>query len=77
MACIELVIKIPENEYQNILLTGKASFCAVNAIQAGTVLPKGHDRLVEAQAVVKALFDRKTIYDVPTIVEEDKAESKG
>ena len=47
MADIELVIKIPEDEYRNILLTGKASFCAVNAIEAGTPLPKGHGDLVD------------------------------
>lgn len=39
-------------------------------------LPKGHDRLVEARAVIKALFSKKTIDDVPTIVEADKAESE-
>ena len=51
MADIELVIKIPENEYQNILLTGKASFCAVNAIEAGTILPKGHGRIGDLDAL--------------------------
>lgn len=38
----------------------------------GTPLPKGHDRLVEAGAVIKALFGKQTIDDVPTIVEADK-----
>ena len=45
MANVELVIRIPEDEYQRILLTGKANFCVANAIEAGTVLPKGHGKL--------------------------------
>ena len=36
---MKIVIDIPEDEYQNILHTGKASFCAVNAIEAGTPIP--------------------------------------
>ena len=42
---MQIVIDIPEDEYHNILLTGKASFCVVNAIEAGIPLPKGHGRL--------------------------------
>jgi len=53
MANIELVIRIPEDEYQNILHTGKTSFCTVNAIEAGTLLPKGHGRLIDADATIK------------------------
>ncbi len=53
MADIELVIKIPEDEYQNILLTGKASFRAVNAIEAGTLLPKGHGKLIDMNTLDK------------------------
>ena len=45
-----------------------------DAIRGGTVLPEGHDRLVEARAVIKALFGKQTIDDVPTIIEADNSE---
>lgn len=57
MADIELVIRIPEDEYQNILHTGRASFCAVNAIEAGTVLPKGHGRIADMDEAIKCIED--------------------
>ena len=49
---MQIVIDIPEDEYQNILLTGKANFCVVNAIEAGTPLPKGHGRLIDADEII-------------------------
>lgn len=55
MANIELVIKIPEDEYKNILLTGKASFCAVNAIEAGIPIPKSHGRLIDENYLLSIL----------------------
>lgn len=80
---IELVIKIPEDEYQSIFLTGKASFRVVNAIETGTILLKGHGRLIDADALLKEhrLFDTypfpsTTIDNAPTIIEADKAESE-
>ena len=74
MADIELVIKIPEEEYKNICLMSKdgIGMALYDWIANGTLLPKGHDRLVEANAVIKALFSKKTIDDVPTIIEADK-----
>lgn len=76
---IELVIRIPEDEYQNILHTGRASFCVVNVIEAGTVLPKGHGRLIDADALLKrhlsADYDcritRNGIELAPTIIEAE------
>ena len=59
MADIELVIKIPEDEYQNILRTGKASFCAVNAIEAGTPLPKGHNGKNDVLDKIRAEIETK------------------
>ncbi len=56
MANIELLIKIPEDEYHSILLTGKASFCAVNAIEAGTPLPKEHGRLGDLDAIEEEMI---------------------
>jgi len=83
---MKLIIDIPDTQYNNIMevksmCLGRVPYKgiimnAINGIKNGTPLPKGHDRLVEARAVVKALFDKKTIYDVPTIIEADKAESE-
>lgn len=80
---MQIVIDIPEEEYQKILLTGKASFCAVNAIEAGTPLPKGHGRLIDANrlrsmySINQANFNtvigiQKWIDDAPTIIEADR-----
>lgn len=90
MATIELVIRIPEDEYQNILHTGEASFYTVNAIEAGRPLPKGHGRLIDADALKETFiepnsylkcnekglwcFTGKEIRNAPTIIEADKYE---
>jgi hypothetical protein len=75
MADIELVIKIDEEVKKafdcaesNDLKGGYYDHGGIigDAIKNGTPLPKGHDRLVEA------LFNHKTIDDVPTIIEEEE-----
>lgn len=78
---MEIVIEIPEDEYQNILHTGRASFCAVNAIEAGTLLPKGHGRLIDADIAIQKLGDDNedayaefVLNDAPTIIEADRGE---
>ena len=48
---MQIVIDIPEDEYQNILHTGKASFRTVNAIEAGTPLPNGKLIILSEDAV--------------------------
>ena len=83
MADVELVIKIPEEIYESrygeecdekdCLIIDAFTYAIANGIP----LPKGHDRLVEANAVIKALFSKKTIDDVPTIIEADKEQSNG
>ena len=75
MADIELVVKIPEEAYKLLKNEGVDWLGAehiLNAVANGILLQKGHDRLVEANAVIKALFSKKTIDDVPTIIEADK-----
>ena len=54
---MQIVIDIPEEEYQNILHTGRASFCVVNAIEAGTILPKGHGRIADMDEAIKCIKD--------------------
>lgn len=78
MADIELVIRIPEDEYRNILLTGKASFCVVNAIEAGTPLPKGHGRLIDVSEYFKKEFGdaRRFLDKASTIIEADGGDAE-
>ena len=79
MADIELVIKIPEESFSEIddeNYQSKISwydttlFCA---IKNGTLLPKGHGRLIDADAVLVAPFGN-TYIDIgiaETIIEAD------
>lgn len=89
MADIELVIKIPEESY-NILRDGcficsgersgktiLQQFCM--AIYNGTPLPKGHGRLIDADAlplnkIDDANYGSNYIRIAPTIIEADKAD---
>ena len=77
---MQIVIEIDDNLYSQIkYLEPKANTMLdklMRSIQNGTPLPKGHDRLVEVRAIVKALFAKKTIDDVQTIIEADNAESE-
>ena len=80
MANVELVIRIPEEDYQNILHTGKVSFRTINAIEAGIPLPKGHGRLIDADELENHLkedadewdeYALARVEDAPTIIEAD------
>ena len=85
---MQIVIDIPEDEYQNILHTGKASFCTVNAIEAGTPLPKGHGRIADMDEAIKCIEEvegEDAVYAISliewacgkrTILEADEAESE-
>lgn len=61
MANIELVIKIPEEEYKNYLKMRPSypedMFCYIKAIQNGTPLPKGHGRLSDIDEL-HSIFER-------------------
>lgn len=83
---MKLIIDIPDELFNIFKKHGIMAFDYFNEydkdtiariIAHGTPLPKGHDRLVEAKAVIKALFARQTIDDVPTIVEADKESDNG
>jgi hypothetical protein len=86
MADIELVIKIPEEEY-DLIVNDEA--CGLNvltrAIAKGMLLPKGHGRLIDAEVfahnVVKYSHQStktigQSLSDTPTIIEADKGESE-
>ena len=81
MADIELVIKIPEEEYRWIIKSDETVFgnvaskeCMLHAIKNGTILPKGHGKLTDVEQVVMALVfhdflkDNVTCGDVTKIL---------
>ena len=81
MADIELVIKIDEEEYNNIkgiryyipekIRSGKqlTAIC-LNAIANGTPLPKGHGRLIDADELVKEADEFELVDDVYMLIHE-------
>ena len=56
---MQIVIDIPEEEYQNYLKMRPAYpegvFCYIKAIQNGTPLPKGHGRIADMDAAIKCI----------------------
>lgn len=87
MADIELVIKIPENIYQVIkkgytMLGGRSSktisSILIAAVVNGVPLPKGHGRLIDADAVLVEPFGdtHRDINSAETIIEADVSEVK-
>jgi hypothetical protein len=80
MADIELLIKIPEDEY-NIAKYGQYGNINVDIVRKtianGTPLPKGHGRLIDADVVDTRYSDPEvieTLNQAPTIIEPYKAE---
>ena len=81
---MKLVIDIYEKDYQTILNSGQVPYGVVCAIMNGTLLPKHHGRLIDAdylredfKASKKISFaermDISCIVDhAPTIIEADK-----
>ena len=86
---IELVIKMPEEIYKHIMSmqfyvpgrqNGKTTLGIILAtIRAGTPLPKGHGRLIDADAlpldaIDDANYGSNYIRIAPTIIKADKSE---
>ena len=79
MSDIELVIKIPEEAYENCIKYDAITSSIRKGIQKGTLLPKGHGRLIYADDVdVNRIRDGEyfsiedVIDDAPTIIEADE-----
>ena len=88
MTNIELIIKIPKEVYEHILkaksvpdVLGIDIVNTINAVKNGTSIPKGHGRLIDADAFIKQesccgyIEDMDIDYfkqNVPTIIEADK-----
>lgn len=72
MADIELVIKIPEEKYKQFIKDQKdkygAALISTDIIANGTPLPKGHNRLIEADSLIKAIEEKaKRLSNADTI----------
>ena len=76
MADVELVIKIPEDMYKLISEDkyGVHQGRIYNMIRNGTPLPKGHGRLIDADALVAKGDVTESYLNIfaPTIIEADK-----
>lgn len=66
MADVELVIRIPEEEYRWIMKSDKTVFanvsskeCMLHAIKNGTPLPKGHGKIMDVDKIVKKMEERE------------------
>lgn len=81
---MEIVIDMPDEEYEDIINSEDCGLHELTrAIANGTVLPKGHGRLIDAD-ILKSMYSinranfntvvgiQKWIDDAPTIIEKDK-----
>ena len=82
METVEVVIRIPKDDYEYIQLYGSIKPFSGNfiakQIKDGTVLQKGHGRLIDADTYRKEMLDSrefdffKRLDMQPTIIEADK-----
>ena len=75
MSYVELVIKIPK-EYYELLIQICEDPVLLNVFMSGTVLPKGHGRLIDADDIDNYIIGHVDIRNCPTIVEADRSESE-
>lgn len=80
MADIELVIKIPQFIYEQILKRHVGKITIVHIFKNGTPLPKGHGRLIDADVLADGFEDNYEFCEVvnatPTIIEADKGDKE-
>ena len=76
---MKMVIEISEKTYEEVMKIDNSLSEIVNAIRYGTPLPKGHGRLIDADALLQEHrdldaypFPSTTIQNAPTIIEADK-----
>jgi hypothetical protein len=81
MADIELVIKIPEEEYRWIIKSDETVFadiaskeCMLHAIKNGTPLPKGHGDLVDISPYKGKVICSHLYSGVKKLIEVDSIE---
>ena len=80
MSDIELVIKIPEEEYRWITKSDETVFaniaskeCMLHAIKNGTPIPKGHSSLIDRQETLDAIIKRLGISSEKYLLESERA----
>lgn len=76
MADIELAIKIPEglkNDFESEQWTALSCMEMKNALEKATPLPKGHGRLIDADAICKDIISALGIRDENYLLEAEKA----
>lgn len=86
---IELVVKISKEEYEMIVNSEDCGLHTLTrAVAHGTILPKGHGRLIDADKVENITWQepyyhdalnvltevRDKVRELPTIIEADKEE---
>ena len=81
---MQIVIDIPEEEYEVILNNNYVAVCACphllsKAIKNGTPLPKGHGRLIDFDSAIDKYWDgirmeitAWDLNDIPTVIEAEK-----
>ena len=77
---VEVVIRLPKDIYDIFVKNAETikanplSFQTINAVLNGTVLPKGHGRLIDADAILEEPYGNtyKDINIAETIIEADK-----
>ena len=73
----EIVIKIPEGlkkDFETEQWTALSCVEMKNALINGTVLPKGHGRLIDADDIDNHIVGSVDTRDCPTIIEADRSE---
>ena len=82
MADIELVIKIPQFIYEQILKRHVGKITIAHIFKNGTPLPRGHGDLKDIETFKLtyghdgAYYRFKDIIDAPTIIEADKGDKE-
>lgn len=74
---MKLVINIPEEIYEEVCQKENPyrwlyRDIALEAISKGTILPKGHGRLIDVDDIENHIIGSVDTRDCPTIIEADK-----
>lgn len=72
---MQIVIDIPEEEYKKITQGKWEGNSLADYIENGTPLPKGHGRLIDADAIDTRFSDPEvveTLEEAPTIIPAEK-----
>ena len=70
---MQIVIDIPDEEYEDVKKAGGCYYDFGKAIYYGTPLPKGHGRLIDADATCKDIIHALGIRDENYLLEAEKA----